>query len=208
MGDRLLARMGKAKRELPVIAFKSQQAWDAWLTAQSAQSKGLWLKLAKKASGIASVSKAEAIDTALCHGWIDGQLDSFDGNYWLIRFTPRQSTSKWSEKNRARALQLVELKRMQSAGLGEIERAKKDGRWDAAYASQGTAEVPDDLRAALARSKQAKSFFETLDSTNRYAILHRIHDAKKAETRMARIEKYVAMLIEGKTIYPQKPKKP
>ncbi len=200
--------MAKAKRDLPVVAFKSQQAWDAWLTSQSAQSKGLWLKLAKKASGITSVSKAEAIDTALCHGWIDGQLDSFDGNYWLIRFTPRQSTSKWSEKNRARALQLVELKRMQSAGLGEIERAKKDGRWDAAYAPQSTAQVPDDLRAALAKNKQAKSFFETLDSTNRYAILHRIHDAKKAETRMARIEKYVAMLIEGKTIYPQKPKKP
>jgi uncharacterized protein YdeI (YjbR/CyaY-like superfamily) len=200
--------MAKAKRDLPVVAFKSQQAWDAWLTSQSAQSKGLWLKLAKKASGITSVSKAEAIDTALCHGWIDGQLDSFDGNYWLIRFTPRQSTSKWSEKNRARALQLVELKRMQSAGLGEIERAKKDGRWDAAYAPQSTAQVPDDLCAALAKNKQAKSFFETLDSTNRYAILHRIHDAKKAETRMARIEKYVAMLIEGKTIYPQKPKKP
>ena len=200
--------MAKAKRDLPVVAFKSQQAWDAWLTSQSAQSKGLWLKLAKKASGITSVSKAEAIDTALCHGWIDGQLDSFDGNYWLIRFTPRQSTSKWSEKNRARALQLVELKRTQSTGLGEIERAKKDGRWDAAYAPQSTAQVPDDLRAALAKNKQAKSFFETLDSTNRYAILHRIHDAKKAETRMARIEKYVAMLIEGKTIYPQKPKKP
>jgi uncharacterized protein YdeI (YjbR/CyaY-like superfamily) len=199
--------MGKAKRDLPVIAFKSQQAWDAWLTAQPAQSKGLWLKLAKKSSGIASASKAEAIDTALCHGWIDGQLDSFDDNYWLIRFTPRQSASKWSEKNRARALQLVELKRMQPAGLNEIERAQKDGRWNAAYAPQSTAQVPDDLRAALAKDKEAKSFFETLDSTNRYAILHRIHDAKKPETRMARIEKYVTMLIERKTIYPLKPKR-
>ena len=131
--------MGKVKRDLPVIAFKSQQAWDAWLTAQPAQSKGLWLKLAKKSSGIASVSKAEAIDTALCHGWIDGQLDSFDDNYWLIRFTPRQSASKWSEKNRVRALQLVELKRMQPAGLNEIECARKDGRWNAAYAPQSTA---------------------------------------------------------------------
>jgi uncharacterized protein YdeI (YjbR/CyaY-like superfamily) len=198
--------MGKAKGELPVLAFKSQQAWDAWLTSQPAQSKGLWLKLAKKSSGIASVSKPEAIDTALCHGWIDGQLDSFDDNYWLIRFTPRQSTSKWSEKNRARALQLVELRRMQPAGLNEIERAKKDGRWAAAYAPQSTADVPDDLRAALAKNERAKSFFETLDRTNRYAILYRIHDAKKAETRAARIEKYVAMLIEGKTIYPQKAK--
>jgi uncharacterized protein YdeI (YjbR/CyaY-like superfamily) len=199
--------MGKAKRDLPVIAFKSQQAWDAWLMSQPAQSKGLWLKLAKKSSGIATVSKPEAIDTALCHGWIDGQLDSFDDNHWLIRFTPRQSTSKWSERNRARALQLVESGRMQPAGLNEIERAQKDGRWNAAYAPQSTAQVPDDLRAALAKNKKAKSFFETLDSTNRYAILHRIHDAKKPETRMARIEKYVTMLIERKTIYPLKPKR-
>src|SRR6266404_5607109 len=206
MGDRLLARMGKVKRDLPVIAFKSQQAWDASLTSQPAQSKGLWLKLAKRSSGIASVSKPEAIDTALCHGWIDGQLDSFDDNYWLSRFTPRQSASKWSEKNRARALQLVELGRMQPAGLNEIERAKKDGRWDAAYAPQSTAQMPDDLRAALAKNKKAKGFFETLDGTNRYAILHRIHDAKKRETRTARIEKFVAMLIQGKRIYPQKAK--
>jgi uncharacterized protein YdeI (YjbR/CyaY-like superfamily) len=197
----------KAKRDLLVIAFKSQQAWDVWLTSQPAQSKGLWLKLAKKSSGVASVSRQEAIDTALCHGWIDGQLDSFDDDYWLIRFTPRQSTSKWSEKNRARALQLVELKRMRPAGLNEIERAKKDGRWEAAYAPQSTAQVPDDLHAALAKNKKAKSFFETLDSTNRYAILYRIHNAKKAETRTARIEKFVTMLIEGKTIYPLKPRR-
>jgi uncharacterized protein YdeI (YjbR/CyaY-like superfamily) len=199
--------MAKAKRDLPVVAFKSQQAWDAWLTSQDARSKGLWLKLAKKSSGIASVSRPEAIDTALCHGWIDGQLDSFDDNYWLVRFTPRQSTSKWSEKNRTRALELVALKRMQPAGLREIERAKKDGRWNGAYAPQSTAQVPDDLGAALAKNKAAKSFFETLDSANRYAILHRIHVAKKTETRVARIEKYVAMLIEGKTIHPPKTKR-
>ncbi len=199
--------MRKAKRDLPVIAFKSQRALEAWLASQPADSKGLWLKLAKKSSGIASVSKPEAIDAALCHGWIDGQLDSFDDDYWLIRFTPRQSTSQWSEKNRARALQLVDLKRMKPAGLNEIERAKKDGRWSAAYASQGTMQVPDDLGKALAKNKAAKSFFETLDSINRYAILYRIHSAKKAETRLARIEKFVAMLVEGKTIYPLKPRK-
>lgn len=198
--------MGKAKRDLSVIAFKSQQAWDAWLTSQPADSKGLWLKLAKKASGIDSVSRPEAVDAALCHGWIDGQLDSFDDDHWLIRFTPRQSTSRWSEKNRARALELVELKRMKPGGLSEIERAKKDGRWSAAYAPQGTAQVPDDLRAALVKNKAAKSFFETLDSANRYAILYRIHNAKKPETRLARIEKFVAMLIEGKTIHPPKSK--
>jgi uncharacterized protein YdeI (YjbR/CyaY-like superfamily) len=199
--------MAKAKRDLPVMAFRSQQAWDAWLTSQPAPSKGLWLKLAKKSSGIASVSKPEAIDTALCHGWIDGQLDSFDDDCWLIRFTPRQSTSKWSEKNRVRALELVELGRMRPAGLNEIERAKKDGRWSGAYAPQSTAQVPDDLNAALAKNKAAKSFFETLDSTNRFAILYRIHVAKKAETRAARIEKYVTMLIEGKTIHPPKTKR-
>jgi|SRR5438105_7113431 len=192
------------RRDLPVTAFKSQQAWDAWLSSQPAQSKGLWLKLAKKSSGIASVSRQEAVDTALCHGWIDGQLDSFDDKYWLIRFTPRRSTSKWSEKNRARALELVKSGRMRPAGLKEVERAKKDGRWEAAYAAQSTAQVPDDLRAALAKNKTARNLFETLDSRNRFAILHRIHTAKKAETRTARIEKFVSMLIEGKTIYPQK----
>jgi uncharacterized protein YdeI (YjbR/CyaY-like superfamily) len=196
--------MGSGKPDLPVIAFKSQQDWDAWLTSQRTRSKGLWLKLAKKASGVASVSKQEAIDAALCHGWIDGQLDSFDEKYWLIRFTPRQSASKWSEKNRARALQLVEVGRMRPAGLKEIERARTDGRWNGAYASQSTAQVPDDLRAALEKNGKAKRFFETLDSRNRYAILHRIHNVKKAETRIARIEQFVTMLFEGKTLYPLK----
>jgi uncharacterized protein YdeI (YjbR/CyaY-like superfamily) len=198
--------MADAKRDLPVLAFKSQQAWDTWLASQPAGSKGLWLKLAKKSSGIASISKAEALDCALCHGWIDGQLDRFDDDFWLIRFTPRQATSKWSEKNRARALELVESKRMRPAGLHQIESAKRDGRWDAAYASQRTAQIPEDLRAALARSKKAKGFFEALDSHNRFAILYRLQDAKKAETRAARLEKYVAMLVDGKTIYPRKAK--
>ena len=198
--------MAKAKRDLPVIAFQSQQAWERWLASQPVQSQGLWLKLAKKSSGIASVSRQEAIDSALCHGWIDGQLDSFDDKHWLIRFTPRQSSSKWSEKNRTRALQLVELGHMKPGGLNEIERAKKDGRWGAAYAPQSTAQVPDDLRAALATNKRARSFFETLDSTNRYAILYRIHSAKKPETRMERIEKFVGMLVKGETIYPPRSK--
>jgi uncharacterized protein YdeI (YjbR/CyaY-like superfamily) len=198
--------MADVKRDLPVLAFKSQQAWDTWLASQPAGSKGLWLKLARKSSGIASVSKAEALDCALCHGWIDGQLDRFDDDFWLIRFTPRQATSKWSEKNRARALELVEWKRMRPAGLHQIESAKRDGRWDAAYASQRSAQIPEDLRAALARNKKAKGFFEALDSHNRFAILYRLQDAKKAETRAARLEKYVAMLVEGKTIYPRKAK--
>jgi uncharacterized protein YdeI (YjbR/CyaY-like superfamily) len=199
--------MAKAKRDLPVVAFKSQQVWEAWLASQPAHSQGLWLKLAKKSSGIASVSKPEAIDTALCHGWIDGQLDSLDAKYWLVRFTPRQPNSKWSEKNRDRALQLLELGRMQAAGKKEIERAQKDGRWSAAYAPQSTAEVPDDLRAALEKNKKARTFFEALDRTNRYAILYRIHSAKKPETRAARVKKFVAMLVVGETIYPRKSKR-
>ena len=200
--------MAKAARDLPVIAFKSQPAFDRWLASQTAEGRGLWLKIAKKSSGIASISRAEAVDTALCHGWIDGQLDSFDGDYWLIRFTPRQSTSLWSEKNRARALELVALGRMRPAGLSEIERARKDGRWDKAYAAQSTAQVPDDLGQALSKSRKAQAFFDTLDSHNRYAILYRIHNARKPETRSARIEKFVAMLIEGKTLHPMRTKAP
>ena len=199
--------MAKIKRDLPVIAFKSQEAWDDWLASQAADSKGLWLKLARKSSGIASVSKPETIDTALCHGWIDGQLDSFDDKYWLIRFTPRLPGSKWSERNRTRALQLIESGRMLPAGMKEIERAQKDGRWRAAYAPQSTAEVPEDLRAALAKNTKASKCFETLNRVNRYAILYRVHNAKKAETRAARIEKFIAMLAAGETIHPQKPKR-
>ena len=194
--------MPKAPRDLPVIAFSSRQAFDVWLTSQPADCRGLWLKIAKKSSGIASISRAEAVDSALCHGWIDGQLDSFDGDYWLIRFTPRQSASQWSEINRARAQELVALGRMRPAGVKEMERAKKDGRWDAAYAGQSKAQVPDDLARALAKSKKAKAFFETLDSKNRFSILYRVHSAKKPEARAARIEKFVAMLVEGETLYP------
>jgi len=203
----VIARVTRAKRDLPVLAFKSQQAWETWLASQPSDSTGLWLKLARKSSGIASVSRQEAIDAALCHGWIDGQLDAFDDVFWLIRFTPRQAASKWSEKNRTRALELVKSERMRPAGLKEIERAKKDGRWDAAYAPQSTAEVPDDLRAALAKNKKAARFFETLDGANRFSILYRVNDAKKPETRMARIAKFVAMLAEGETIHPPKARK-
>jgi uncharacterized protein YdeI (YjbR/CyaY-like superfamily) len=198
--------MGTVKRDLPVIAFESQEAFEAWLGSRPAGGGGLWLKIAKKSSRIVSVSRDEAVDAALCHGWIDGQLDSFDDRYWLIRFTPRQSTSIWSEKNRARAVELVALGRMRPAGLSEIERARKDGRWEKAYAGQGTAQVPDDLMRALSKSKKAKAFFETLDSKNRYAILYRVHNAKKPETRLARIEKFVAMLLQGETIHPTKAK--
>src|SRR5215475_8576052 len=146
--------MAKARRDLPVVAFDSQRAFDAWLKSQPQGSRGLWLKIARKSSGIPSISRAEAVDAALCHGWIDGQLDSFDDDHWLISFTPRQSASIWSEKNRARAMELVKLGVMRTSGLREVERAQADGRWDRAYASASTAKVPDDLRAALARNKK------------------------------------------------------
>ena len=199
--------MAKTKRDLPVIAFKSQQAWDDWLASQAVDSEGLWLKLAKKSSGIASVSKPEAVDIALCHGWIDGQLDSFDDQYSLVRFTPRRQTSKWSERNRTRALQLVDMGRMLPAGAKEIERAQKDGRWGAAYAPQSTAEVPDDLRAALAKNKKAGKFFETLD--RRQSLRDPVPRPQREEARDpgGRIEKFVAMLAAGETIHPQKSKR-
>jgi uncharacterized protein YdeI (YjbR/CyaY-like superfamily) len=200
--------MAKAPRDLPVLAFKSQQAFDAWLASRPSDCRGLWLKVAKKSSGITSISRDEAVDAALCHGWIDGQLDRFDEAYWLIRFTPRQPTSRWSEKNRARVLELAGLGRVRAAGLSEIERAKKDGRWEAAYARQSTAEVPDDLRLALSNSRKAKAFFDTLDSKNRFAILYRVHDAKKPETRAARIAKFIAMLGAGETLHPLAAKAP
>lgn len=194
----------KPERDLPVKAFASLQAWQTWLEAQPATSGGVWLKLAKKSAKAASVSRQEAIDGALCHGWIDGQLDKFDADWWLVRFTPRKPNSKWSEKNRDRALALVKEGHVTASGLREIERAKADGRWDAAYAPQSTVTIPDDLDVALAQNKKAKSFFATLDSTNRYAILHRVQTAKKAETRARRVETFVAMLSRGETIYPRK----
>ena len=190
------------KSDLPIMPFASREAWEAWLEEQHATSDGLWLKLAKKGSGIETVTFAEALDVALCYGWIDSQADKFDGDYWLQRFTPRKPRSKWSQVNREKVAKLIEAGRMNPAGLREVERAKADGRWDAAYEPPSTATVPDDLRAELEKNVAAREFFETLDRTNRYAILYRIQDAKKPETRARRIAKYVEMLAEGKKLYP------
>jgi len=190
------------KPELPIIPFASREAWEAWLEEQHAVSQGVWLKIAKKGSGIESVTFAEALDVALCYGWIDSQADKFDGDFWLQRFTPRKPRSKWSQVNREKVARLIEAGRMRPAGLREIERAKADGRWDAAYEPPSAATVPDDLRLELEKNEVAREFFETLDSTNRYAILYRIQDAKKPETRARRIAKYVAMLAEHKSSIP------
>jgi uncharacterized protein YdeI (YjbR/CyaY-like superfamily) len=194
--------MTTRKPELPVIPFASAEAWEAWLEENHATSDGLWLKLARKDSGIETVSFAEALDVALSYGWIDSQANGFDDHYWLQRFTPRRQRSKWSKRNRDKATRLIAEGRMKPAGLREIERARADGRWDAAYDPQSTATVPEDLRRELEKDEEAKMFFATLDSANRYAILHRIQDAKRPETRALRIEKYVAMLREGKKLYP------
>ena len=196
--------IAQVKRDLPVKAFPTLRDWEAWLAKQPATSKGLWLKLAKKSAKSASVSRQEAIDGALCHGWIDGQLDKFDDDWWLVRFTPRKPKGKWSEKNRTRALELMKEDRVSPAGLHEIEQAKKDGRWAVAYAPQSKATVPDDLEKALAKNKKARSFFSTLDAANRFAILYRVHTAAKAETRARRIEALVGMLGRGETIHPRK----
>jgi uncharacterized protein YdeI (YjbR/CyaY-like superfamily) len=186
---------------LPIRAFVDAAAWEAWLAAEPRSSAGVWLKLAKQSARTTSVSKAEAIDAALCHGWIDGQLNPFDDDFWLIRFTPRKPRGKWSANNRKRAEELVVAGRMGNAGSAEIEAAKADGRWDAAYASQGKATVPDDLAAALDAEPDARAFFDTLTGANRYAILYRIHDAKRPETRAARIAKFVAMCARGETLH-------
>lgn len=186
---------------LPILGFAEAAAFDAWLAAQSAGSRGLWLKLAKQGSGIASLSKAEAIDAALCHGWIDGQLQPCDAACWLIRFTPRRRSSKWSEKNRTRALELIAEGRMQPSGLNEVEAAQKDGRWDAAYAPASTADVPADLQAALDAEPAAAAFFATLTGANRYAVLYRIDAVKKPETRARKIAQFVAMLARGETLH-------
>jgi uncharacterized protein YdeI (YjbR/CyaY-like superfamily) len=188
--------------ELAMKAFASMSAFEKWLSAEGSASPGVWLKIAKADSGIPTVTYAEALDIALCHGWIDGKKDKFDEEYWLQRFTPRRARSKWSEVNRLRAQELVKLGRMKPAGQKEMDAAQADGRWDQAYASQKTARVPDDLQAAFDANPTAKAFFATLDSRNRYAVLYRVGDAKKAETRAARIEKFVAMLNAHESIYP------
>ena len=191
----------KTRDSLPVIAFSSRAKWKAWLAKHHSTSSGLWLEIAKKSSAIDSVSYAEAIEVALCFGWIDGQKAAADDDHWLQRFTPRGSRSRWSKINRAKATDLIERGEMKAAGLREVEAAKADGRWEAAYAGQRTMTVPNDLRDALKRNARARAFFETLDSANRYAVLYRIHDAKKPETRAARIEKFVQMLAEHRTIH-------
>lgn len=180
--------------DLPIIPFARPEDWEAWLAEHHAAAAGIWLQLAKKDSGTPSITYQEALDVALCYGWIDGQKKSYDANAWLQKFTPRGPRSIWSKINRDKVEALIGAGRMQPAGLLAVERAQQDGRWQAAYDSQRSMAVPDDFQAALELHPEAQSFFATLNSANRYAMLFRIQTAKKAETRARRIEQFIAML--------------
>jgi uncharacterized protein YdeI (YjbR/CyaY-like superfamily) len=183
------------------VHFASREAWDRWLEKHHPTTPEAWVKIAKKGSGIPSVTYDEAVEVALCYGWIDGQMRSLDNDFYVQRFTPRSRRSRWSKLNREKVARLIETGAMKPAGLREVELAKADGRWDAAYDAPSMAAVPDDLRRALAGNRPANELFKSLDGRNRYAILHRIQEAKKPETRQRRIEHFVAMLAEGKKPY-------
>ena len=180
------------------LAFRSQADFEAWLEENHAVSDGIWLKFAKKGSGIETVVYAEALDVALCFGWIDGQTKSVDDDWYLQRFTPRRRRSKWSKRNTEKAEALIAAGRMRPAGLAQVEAAKADGRWEDSYPSPSEIAVPPDLQAEFESNPKAAAFFETLNGQNRYAVLYRIHDAKRPETRARRIAQFVAMLAEGR----------
>jgi uncharacterized protein YdeI (YjbR/CyaY-like superfamily) len=183
--------------DLPTLTFAGAEDFDAWLAEHHGDAPGLWLRLAKKGAPTRTTSYADALEVALCWGWIDGQKRSLDEHFWLQRFTPRGPRSRWSRINRDKAEALVAAGRVQPP-----DRARADGRWEAAYAGQRTAEIPDDFAEALDRAPEARAFFEGLNSRNRYAFLHRIESVQRPQTRVAKIERYVAMLTEGRAIYP------
>lgn len=187
--------------ELPILPFESKKKFSEWLAKQHDKSAGVWLKIAKKATGIPSVTYAEALDVALCYGWIDGQKGSFDDKYFLQKFTTRRPKSIWSKINVEKAEQLIASGEMKPAGLKAIEAAKQDGRWAAAYEGQRTISVPEDFQSVLEKNQKAKAFFETLKGANRYAFLFRIQTAKKTETRAKRISQFVEMLERGEKFH-------
>jgi uncharacterized protein YdeI (YjbR/CyaY-like superfamily) len=187
--------------DLPTIAFATPGEFEAWLEEHHAGSEGIWLKIAKKDSGVPSVTYAEALRASLCFGWIDSQKKGFDERFFLQRFTPRRPRGRWSRINRETAEELIEAGDMRPAGLAEVEQAKADGRWESAYEGQRTAKVPPDLQRELDSNPAAAEFFAGLDSANRYAIVYRLEDAKKPETRERRLRKFVAMLERGEKIH-------
>ena len=195
---------GKSPKQdtLPTMLFATPEEWLAWLEANGAEAPGLWLQLAKKGSGLTSITYDQAVEGALCYGWIDGHKRAFDERTWLQKFTPRRPKSIWSKINREKAQRLMDAGQMRPAGLAAVQAAQQDGRWDAAYDSQSNATVPEDFQIALDGNEEAKRFFATLNSTNRYAILFRIHQAKRADTRAKRIADFVAMLARQEKFYP------
>jgi uncharacterized protein YdeI (YjbR/CyaY-like superfamily) len=197
-----LKSLRKSSAALPIKPFERRQDWAKWLKENHSTSPGVWLQLAKKGTDIESVSYEEAVETALCFGWIDGQKEAHSEQYWLQKFTPRSDKSVWSKINKAKALALIKAGKMKPAGLNEIERAKRDGRWDAAYDSAGKSVVPSDFQSALDGNARARDFFGTLDSRNRYAVVFRIQTAKTAETRARRMSQFVQMLERHEKIHP------
>ncbi len=195
------AKIGKAQDPGRVRLFSSQKTWAAWLEKNHRKSEGLWLRLAKKDSGVQSVSYREALEVALCHGWIDGQKKAESERSWLQRFLPRAPRSVWSKINREKALDLIARGKMKAAGLEAIDSAKKHGRWESAYDSPRGAEVPEDLQAALDANARARDFFQSLDRGNRYAVLFRIRTVKKAATRATKIRQFVEMLERNERIH-------
>jgi uncharacterized protein YdeI (YjbR/CyaY-like superfamily) len=187
--------------ELPTLPFVSKKKWADWLAKQHDKSSGVWLKIGKKDTGIFSVTYEEALDVALCYGWIDGQKKGFDEKYWLQKFTPRGPKSIWSKINTEKAERLIASGEMKSAGLKAVKLAKHDGRWEAAYASQKNISIPEDFQAALDKNKKAKTFFSTLKSAERYSFLFRIHHAKKPETRAKRIQQFIEILEKGEKLH-------
>ncbi len=187
--------------DLPIVLFAAPAELEGWLEEEHASSAGVWLKIAKKGSGVQSVSYGEALEVALCFGWIDSQKRGLDEKHFLQRFTPRRPRGRWSRINREKAEGLIAAGRMRPAGLAEVEAAKADGRWEAAYEGQRRAEVPGDLQRELDASPAAREFFANLDSANRYAIIYRLGDAKKPQTREGRLRKYVEMLERGERIH-------
>ncbi|HWZ18561.1 MAG TPA: YdeI/OmpD-associated family protein [Ktedonobacteraceae bacterium] len=192
----------KNSDSIPIMSFETQQEWEAWLKENHTETRGIWLKIAKKGARTPSVSYAEALDSALCYGWIDGQKAAFDDKYWLQKFTPRTAKSIWSKINCGKAEALIADGRMQPEGLRQVELAKSDGRWERAYESQSKITIPDDFQSELDKNPKAQDFFNTLDSANRYAFLFRIHAAKKPEMRSAKIQKFVDMLNQQQKLHP------
>jgi uncharacterized protein YdeI (YjbR/CyaY-like superfamily) len=187
--------------DLPILLFATPPDCEAWLEENHAESDGFWLKIAKKGSEETTISYAEGLELALCFGWIDSQKRGLDEKFFLQRFTPRRPRGRWSRINREKVEALIAAKAMRAAGMAEVEAAKADGRWEAAYEGARTAKIPADLRRELDANEAAREFFATLDSSNRYAILYRLDEAKKPETRERRLRKFVAMLERGEKVH-------